>query len=200
MTRVDPAGCPTRTADGNTASATPAVPGTHPTAVTLAPTDDWQAALASSVLMAPPIHAPVLLSGSTSLPPATANALNLLAPTGASALNGAQVIRVGDVPAPKGLRGRAIPGTDPYTLAAAIDRYATAAAGKPSPDVVIASGDNSAYAMPAAGWAAESGDPILFVNSSGVPAATVATMPTVTPNSRAGRLPPRRRLRPRGPA
>ena len=31
--------------------------------VTLAPTDDWQAAIAASVLMAPPIHAPVLLSG-----------------------------------------------------------------------------------------------------------------------------------------
>ena len=38
--------------------------GTHPTAVTLAPTGDWQAAIAASVLMAPPIHAPVLLSGS----------------------------------------------------------------------------------------------------------------------------------------
>jgi hypothetical protein len=37
---------------------------------------------------------------------------------------------------------------------------------------VIASGEDPAYAMPAAGWAAESGDPILFVTSSGVPAAT----------------------------
>jgi hypothetical protein len=37
---------------------------------------------------------------------------------------------------------------------------------------VIASGDDPAYAMPAAGWAAESGDPILFVNHSGVPQPT----------------------------
>ena len=37
--------------------------GTHPTVVTLAPTDDWQAAIAASVLMAPPIRAPILLSG-----------------------------------------------------------------------------------------------------------------------------------------
>ena len=29
------------------------VPGTHPSAVTLAPTDDWQAAIAASALMAP---------------------------------------------------------------------------------------------------------------------------------------------------
>src|SRR5664279_2664300 len=41
-----------------------AAPGTHPGAVALAPTDDWQAAVAAAVLMAPPIRAPVLLSGS----------------------------------------------------------------------------------------------------------------------------------------
>jgi hypothetical protein len=150
------------------------VPGTHPTAVALAPTDDWQAAIAASVLMAPPIRAPILLSGAGTLPPATANALHLLAPTGAGSVGGAQVIRVGDVPAATGLKGAAISGTDPYALAAAIDRFATAAAGKPSPDVVIASADdaNAAYSMPAAGWAAESGNPVLFVNSTGVPTAT----------------------------
>ena len=150
------------------------VPGTHPTAVALAPTDDWQAAIAASVLMAPPIRAPILLSGPGALPPATTNALHLLAPTGAASVGGAQVIRVGDVPAATGLKGAAISGTDPYALAAAIDRYATAAAGKPSPDVVIASADdaNAAYSMPAAGWAAESGNPVLFVNSTGVPTAT----------------------------
>ena len=146
--------------------------GTHPTAVTIAPSDDWEAALAASVLMAPPIRAPVLLSGSGALPPATSNALNLLAPTGAGQAAGAQVIRIGDVPPVRGLRGAAITGNGPYALAAAIDKFASAAAGKPSPDVVIASSDAPAYAMPAAGWAAESGDPILFVSSSAIPTAT----------------------------
>ena len=41
---------------------------------------------------------------------------------------------------------------------------------------MIASADSPAYAMPAAGWAAESGDPILFVNSSGIPAPTVQAL------------------------
>ena len=141
--------------------------GTHPTAVTIAPTDDWEAAIAASVLMAPPIRAPILLSGSAALPPATANALNLLAPTGSGPADGAQVIRIGDVPAVKGLRSAAISGNGPYALAAAIDKFASAAAGKRrAPDVVIASADDPAYAMPAAGWAAESGDPVLFVNST----------------------------------
>ena len=145
-------------------------PGTHPPAVVLAPTDDWEAAIAASVLMAPPIRAPILLSGAGSLPTATAQALSKLAPTGSAA--GGQVIRIGDVPSPPGLRSATISGSDPYSLAAAIDRFASAAAGKESPDVVIASADQPSYAMPAAGWAAESGDPVLFVDRSGVPAAT----------------------------
>ncbi len=146
--------------------------GTHPTAVTLAPTGDWQAAIAASVLMAPPIHAPVLLSGPTSLPAATANELTTLAPTGSGPANGARVIRVGAVPTVKGMRSAAISGNDPYTLAAGIDRFVSAVAGQPSTDVVIASATTPAYAMPAAGWAAESGNPILFVGASGIPAAT----------------------------
>ena len=147
--------------------------GTHPAAVTLAPTDDWEAALAASVLMAPPIRAPVLLSGASGLPTATSDALSALAPTGSGAAGGTSLLRVGDVPAaPEGVRSHAIGGSNPYTLAASVDRFQAAVAGRPSQDVVVASTSDPAYAMPAAGWAAESGDPILFVNSGGVPAAT----------------------------
>ncbi len=149
-----------------------AAPGTHPAAVTIAPSDDWPAAIAASVLMAPPIRAPVLLSGTGSLPAATADVLSTLAPTGSGAANGAQVIRVGSVPAPSGLKAGAIKGTDPYALAAGIDRFESAVAGRPSADVMIASTSDPGYAMPAAGWAAESGTPVLFVGASGVPAVT----------------------------
>jgi hypothetical protein len=146
--------------------------GTHPTAVVLAPTDDWQAAIASSVLMAPPIRAPLLLSGSKSVPAATAGALRTLAPTGSGTVGGNQLIRVGDVPSPSGYKTGSISGANPFAVAAAIDQFASAATGKPSADVVIASGDAPAYAMPAAGWAAESGDPILFVTRNGIPRPT----------------------------
>jgi hypothetical protein len=149
-----------------------AAPGTHPKVVTIAQTGDWEGALAASVLMAPPIRAPILLSGSVALPSATRDALNALAPTGAGAVGGAQVIRVGNVPAPPGLRSVTIAGGTPFAVAAAIDRFASAAAGKASPDVVIASADQPEYAMPAVGWAAESGNPILFVTAGGVPGPT----------------------------
>jgi len=154
-----------------------AAPGTHPTVVTVAPTDDWEAALASSVLMAPPIHAPVLLSNSDSTPAATTDALKLLAPTGSGDVSGAQAVLVGDVPKPSGLRAATIGGSDPYSTAAAIDRFATAAdGGRASPDVVVASSSDPAYAMPAAGWAAESGDPILFVTPKTIPKPTIQAL------------------------
>lgn len=150
-----------------------AAPGTHPQAVVLAPSDDWQAAIASSVLMAPPIHAPILLSGDGSLPAVSTTALSMLAPIGSGTIGGAQVIRVGDAAKPAGLRAATIAGANPYALAAGIDRFATAAQGAAAPsDVVIASGTDPSYAMPAAGWSAESGDPVLFVTPNSIPEAT----------------------------
>jgi hypothetical protein len=149
-----------------------AAPGTHPGAVVVAPSDDWQAAIAASVLMAPPIRAPILLSGSAQLPAVTGQALTQLAPTGTGSAGGAQVIRIGPVPPLKGRHTASITGADPYALAAGIDRFATAAQGATSKDVVIASATSPAYAMPAAGWAAESGDPVLFVGRGGVPEST----------------------------
>jgi hypothetical protein len=147
--------------------------GSHPSAVTIAPTDDWEAAIAASVLMAAPIHAPVLLSGASALPRTTAQALSALSPTGAGAVDGAQVLRVGDVPHAGRFKNDTVSdATNPYTAAADIARFQAAAAGRASQDVVIASTASPAYAMPAAGWAAESGDPVLFVSATGVPAAT----------------------------
>ncbi len=147
--------------------------GTHPSAVVLAPSSDWQAALAASVLMAPPVRAPILLSGQGSLPSATTDALSQLAPTGSGSAGGAQLIRVGDdLPRPGGLHVTTIHGHDPYALTAAIDTFATAVKGRPSSNVVIASGDDPAYAMPAAGWAAESGEAVLFVTRDGIPPVT----------------------------
>ena len=151
--------------------------GTHPRWSTIAPTDDWEAALASSVLMAPPIHAPVLLSGSGSLP---ADRPPMRSSAGADGV-GQPVGRAGrarrrGAQAQRAARGGG-PGPDPYTAAAQIDRFATAAdGGHASPDVVIASTSDPAYAMPAAGWAAESGDPILFVSAKSIPKPTIQAL------------------------
>jgi hypothetical protein len=122
--------------------------------------------------MSSPIKAPILLSDKSGFPLATRDALDALAPTGSGSAGGAQAITIGDVPNPGGLHTVGIKGNDPYALAAGIDRFASAAAGRPSTSVVIASAADPGYAMPAAGWAAESGDSILFVSHSAVPSAT----------------------------
>ena len=151
-------------------------PGTHPRVVVLADQRVWQAGLAAAVLMSDPLRAPLLLSDGGELPAASAEALQALAPTGASELGGAQVVRVGDAPAPAGFRSTTLAGTDPNALAAAIDRLQSAAVGRASRAVVVASGDQPAFAMPAAGWAAKTGNPLLFVQRDTIPGSTFAAL------------------------
>lgn len=146
----------------------------RPHAVVLVDKNDWQGAVAASVLDAAPLDAPVLASSGSTLPPATADVLKRLSPRGAALARDAQVIRIGPKPpAPSGMKSGQISGPDPYATAAAIDRFFTAIRGKPSPHVVIASGEQAAYAMPAAAWAARSGDSVLFTRANSIPAVTV---------------------------
>lgn len=152
-------------------------PGQRPPAVVLVDVDDWAGGIAAAVLMSRPLRAPILLTDDGELPPASAEALQALAPEGADGLGGVQVIRIGDdVPAPEGLRSTTISGDDPAAIAAAIDRYHAAAIGRPSRAVVVVSQDEPAYAMPAAGWSAKSGDPVLLVGRDAIPGATFAAL------------------------
>lgn len=148
----------------------------HPRVVVLADQRMWQAGLAAAVLMSHPLRAPLLLSDGDELPAASAEALAQLAPTGASELGGAQVVRIGDAPAPGGYRSTSLAGADPSALAAAIDRLQSAAVGRASRAVVIASADDPGYAMPAAGWAAKTGNPLLFVRRTTIPGPTFAAL------------------------
>jgi hypothetical protein len=151
-------------------------PGTQPRAVVLVDRNAWQAALAASVLMSQPLRAPLLLTDGGNLPQASADALAELAPTGAQELNGAQVVNVGAAPAPAGYRSTSVPGGDPIALAVALDKLQSAALGHASRAVVIASADEAPYAMPAAAWAAKSGDPVLFVRRDTIPGLTFAAI------------------------
>ena len=73
------------------------------------------------VLASTPVRAAVLLSDGPDLPPASRDALAALQPLGAKAAGGAQVVRVGDVARPPGLRTTDIAGRDPFALARALD-------------------------------------------------------------------------------
>ena len=157
-------------------SATAVYPGqtraSRAPAVTLVDKDDWQAGIAASALMAPPLRAPILLTKGGDLPTATSTAIDTMRPAGSRAAGGAQAIEIGDAGAPGDLRSRKISGGSPYTVSAAIDAFRTDIAGRPSPNVVIVSVDQPAFAMPAAAWAAKSGNSVLFSERDVLPAAT----------------------------
>jgi hypothetical protein len=150
--------------------------GSRPDAVTLVDQRDWRSAVAASALMSRPVRAPVLFADGQDLPAASDAALQSLGPRGSRALAGAQVVRIGNVAKPDGFKTRDLPGGDPYTVADAIDRTLAATRGAPSDAVVVASADAPAYTMPAAGWAAKSGDPVLYVKRDVVPPATVKAL------------------------
>lgn len=145
----------------------------RPTAVTLADGSDWRVALLATQLEAAPLHAPVLLTDGDDMPDASKSAIEELEPRGLRKLNGAQAIRVGNAAEPSGLKSTQIHGSGPYELSRAIDRFRTTKTGRRSNELVIVSADSPAYAMPAAGWAARSGDPIYFAHRRTLPAATV---------------------------
>ena len=149
---------------------------TRPLAVALADATDWRVAVSAAQLMGAPLRAPLLLAQGDVLPEASNQALGRLIPTGARRAGGAQVIRIGSKPDLAGFKGTDVEGADYAALAQAIDRFQIAAAGRPSRDVVVAPAEQPGFAMPAAGWAAKSGDPVLWVTRDAIPAATRAAI------------------------
>ena len=152
-------------------------PGTstssRPTAVVLVDRDDWQGGVTASVLTANPIAAPILLSDGDQLSPVSKDTLDRLKPKGSDLSKDAQVIRIGEKPArPEGVKTAVIEGDDAYDRAAAIDRFFSAARGRPSANVIVASAEQAEYAMPAAAWAARSGDSVLLTPKDDLPEST----------------------------
>ena len=152
-------------------------PSDRPTAVALVDQNDWQTAVAAAALAGPPIGAPLLLSDGNSLPAVTEETLDRLQPTGSDLSKDAQVIRVGaGVARPGGYKTAVVEGDDPFERAAAIDRVLSAARGRPSGNVVLYSGESAEWAMPAAAWAARSGDAALPVNERSIPAPVLRVL------------------------
>jgi hypothetical protein len=153
---------------------------TRPQAVVIVDERNWPAALAASALASAPLGAPLLFSQGASLPEVSQQALEAMRPTGAPALGGAQVILIGSAAAiPGGLRTRsvAVPAADPPVAAAAVARLLRTAAGSNARQAIVLPTDAPrAIQMPAAGLAAESGAPILFVSSTGLTRATHAAL------------------------
>lgn len=152
---------------------------TRPAVVAVVDEHDWPVALAASVLSSAPTSAPLVYAEGDTLPAVSSETLEAMHPLGASTLGGAQVIRVGtDAPVPSGELAYQVGAGTPAVTAAELARLVTKLDGAQAPHAAIVLGLDAspALAMPAAGLAAESGAPILFVTPAGVPAATAGAL------------------------
>jgi predicted small lipoprotein YifL len=155
-------------------------PATRPAAVVLVDLHAWPAALAAASLASTRLSAPVLYSEGDSLPALSAQTLEALHPRGSAALAGTQVIEIGvRVALPGSYVTRSLPAAQPAAAAAAAVEGLLREAGggrPPRQAIVLAAEAPRALQMPAAGLAAESGAPIVFVEAHGIPLATAAAL------------------------
>jgi len=148
----------------------------QPPAVTLAPDDDWQAGIVAAELTAAPVGAPILFSSADGLPPLSADALSAMAPSGSKATDNKQLFLIGGVKSPGNATTASVDATDPARLAVGVAALRQKLVNAPPEHIVLVSSASPAYAMPAAAWAARSGDAVLFVDRDTLPAATAAAL------------------------
>ncbi len=157
---------------------------TRPRAVVLVSAHNWPAALAASTFAGTPLHAPLLYSEGGSLPRASAVALATMKPIGTDAFattgSGAsptQVIEVGAGATPSGYVAGSITAAEPAALAVAVEQAASEARKRAPQELIVTAPEGApAMTMPAAGLAAQTGAPILYVGHSFVPHATAAEL------------------------
>jgi hypothetical protein len=145
----------------------------RPVAVSLVEDDDWPAGLAAASLVAQPIRAPILVTGSDEIPDLTADALGALAPVGSTKTNEKQIFTIGSATPPHGLLTERVTGSNPAQVAAGIDRLRQKLTGTSPQHILLTSSKQPAFAMPAAAWAARSGDPVLFLKKQAAPKPTL---------------------------
>lgn len=163
-TRISAGDAPTWAAAVALAAFPGAGPGSRPRSVTLADDHDWRTALAAAALIGPPVRAPLLLTDGGDVPGVTDAALRRLQP--------AQVYSVGGAAGSGGRRGTRLTGPNAFAVAASVaSQLAVARHGAPRQALVV-SADAPRFAMAAAGLAAKTGTPILFVRRDAVPRET----------------------------
>jgi len=151
-------------------------PAQRPAAVTLVAEDDWAGAIAASVLMSAPVRAPVLISNADGLPDPTSEALDALDPQGDKSTGGVSAFAIGGVATPDGGKARVVKAGDAATTAAAIAELRDDLFGSAPAHFLIAPSGQPGLAMPAAAWAARSGDPVLYAEGDVLPEATLAVL------------------------
>jgi hypothetical protein len=149
-------------------------PAQRPAAVTVVGEEDWAGAIAAAVLMAAPVRAPLLFSRPDEMPAVSEEALTALDPQGSKETAQASLFAVGSIAYP----GKAVPvdSGDPASTAAQVATLRDRLFGAAPKHIVVASGSRPDFAVPAAAWAARSGDPVLFADAKKLPGPTASIL------------------------
>ncbi len=147
-------------------------PGTPPAAVSVVSADDWQAGIVASSFSSAPVGSPILLAPSGTLSEDGLSVIEQLDPTSSPTTGLAEVFTFGRVAPPSGYAVKAVAGADPATLAVRAAEAKIKIAGRPDAFVIVSS-ENPEFSVPAATWAARSGDVVLFTETEKVPKATI---------------------------
>lgn len=155
----------------------------RPGAVSLVGEEDWRTAVAGSVLMAHPIRAPLLLSSAGGMPAPSTRAVetlkphgNLLKKEGNRARDGAPFYVLGPIATPSQGRTTKTGETNGAVQAEAIETLRSSIFREEPKHIVVAPEESAAFAVPAAAWAARSGDPVLYSRANQLPGATATVL------------------------
>ena len=147
-------------------------PGTPPAAVSIVSAENWQAGIVASSFSSPPIGSPILLAPSGTLSGDGLSVVEQLEPTSSPTTGLAEVFTFGNVAPPAGYAVKAVAGANPAALAVKAAELKNELEGAPDAFVVVSSEDPE-FSVPAATWAARSGDVVLFTGSEEVPKTTI---------------------------
>jgi hypothetical protein len=151
-------------------------PSQQPPAVALVDAAEWPGGIAAAALTAASLGVPVLVGDDGELPEPSEAALEALDPQGSKETKGIQAFAIGAAPAPPDLRTRRVGAKGGAAAAAAIVALREQLLGEAPRHFVVASASQPAFAMPAAAWAARSGDPVLFAEQDALPPPTAAAL------------------------
>ena len=130
--------------------------------MTLVDAGEWPVAVAAASLMAQPVSAPLLVTEDGDVPSLTESAVARARPPGLAGDGRRQAFVLGDAAEPDGLETLAVGGTDAAEAAAEIARLRERSADEPD-HIVVDSLRGRCVRDARGGWAARSGDPVLFV-------------------------------------
>jgi hypothetical protein len=147
--------------------------------------DRWREGVLGAQFAVKPISSALLVLEKDFVPTSTLDVVSRITPSGFPKAKGLQTLILNDKGVgqdvfidlqERDLQSTQLLAKSPAQLAFEIVPFHGGGLGRYSPNVVIASSEEPAYAVPAAAWAAFSGDALAFANRRGIPPATAALL------------------------